>query len=82
MQECDAHLAASALPGPLLEGLQRVIERGQPESLLPDYVASAAVDLVVLGSQGRSGLARALLGSTAENLLHTLDCDTLVVPRD
>jgi nucleotide-binding universal stress UspA family protein len=47
--------------------------------LLSDYVASADVDLVVLGSQGRSGLARALLGSTAENLLHTLDCDTLVV---
>jgi nucleotide-binding universal stress UspA family protein len=42
-------------------------------------LASAEVALVVLGSQGRSGLARALLGSTAENLLHTLDCDTLVV---
>jgi nucleotide-binding universal stress UspA family protein len=82
LQECDAHLAAAALPAPVVAGLQRVIERGQPEFLLPDYVASAGVDLVVLGSQGRSGLARALLGSTAENLLHTLDCDTLVVRRD
>jgi len=36
-------------------------------------------DLVMLGSQGRSGLARALLGSTAVNLFRTLDCDTLVV---
>ncbi|KWT82847.1 hypothetical protein WDL1CHR_06350 [Variovorax sp. WDL1] len=78
-QQCAERLVESALPGPIEAGLRRVIERGQPEALLPDYVASAGVDLVVLGSQGRSGLARALLGSTAENLLHTLDCDTLVV---
>lgn len=78
-QQCAEHLAECALPGPIEAGLERVIERGQPEVLLPDYIASAGVDLVVLGSQGRSGLARALLGSTAENLLHTLDCDTLVV---
>lgn len=81
-QECTAHLAEAALPAPVLASLQRVIERGQPEVLLPDYVASTGADLVVLGSQGRSGLARALLGSTAENLLHVLDCDTLVVRGD
>jgi nucleotide-binding universal stress UspA family protein len=75
-------LAESALPTSIATSLQRVIERGQPEVLLADYVASAGVDLVVLGSQGRSGLARALLGSTAENLLHALDCDTLVVRGD
>lgn len=57
----------------------RVLEPGTPETLLSDCVASADVDLVVLGSQGRSGLARALPGSTAENLLNTADCDTLVV---
>ncbi len=78
-QQCASHVASAALPAPLEAALIRVLERGTPESLLPDYVASADVDLVVLGSQGRSGLARALLGSTAENLLHTLDCDTLVV---
>ncbi len=78
-QQCASHLAAAALPAPAEAALQRVLEQGTPETLLSDYVASADVDLVVLGSQGRSGLARALLGSTAENLLHALDCDTLVV---
>lgn len=78
-QECTSHLAEAALPAPVEAALHRVLEQGTPEALLPDYVASADVDVVVLGSQGRSGLARALLGSTAENLLHTLDCDTLVV---
>jgi nucleotide-binding universal stress UspA family protein len=81
-QEYIAHVVAADLPPPVAAGLRQVIERGQPELLLPDYVASAGVDLVVLGSHGRSGLARALLGSTAENLLHVLDCDTLVVRGD
>lgn len=78
-QQCASHLAAAALPASIEAALQHVLEQGTPETLLSDYVASADVDLVVLGSQGRSGLARALLGSTAENLLHALDCDTLVV---
>jgi len=78
-QQCTAHLAAAALPAPIEAAMHRVLEQGTPQTLLSDYVASADVDLVVLGSQGRSGLARALLGSTAENLLHALDCDTLVV---
>ncbi len=78
-QECTLHLAESAFPTPVAAALRRVLERGTPETLLPDYVASADVDVVVLGSQDRSRLARVLLGSTAENLLHTLDCDTPVV---
>jgi nucleotide-binding universal stress UspA family protein len=78
-QQCAAHLAEAALPAHVESAMHRVLERGAPESLLADYVSSAGIDLVVLGSHGRSGLARALLGSTAENLLHSLDCDTLVV---
>ncbi len=76
---CDTWLADVALPAPAHEALERVIEEGAPEKLLPDFVTSTNADLVVMGSKGRSGLARALLGSTAEHLLHSLDCDTLVV---
>jgi nucleotide-binding universal stress UspA family protein len=79
VRDCEAYLAEAGLPDEAAAALQRVVEPGQSEALLPDFVASAGVDLVVLGSEGRSGLARALLGSTAENLLHALDCDTLVV---
>jgi nucleotide-binding universal stress UspA family protein len=77
--ECAAHIAEAALTKEIPAGLRCIIERGLPETLLTDYITSADVDLVMLGSQGRSGLARVLLGSTAENLLHSLDCDTLVV---
>ncbi len=37
-----------------------------------------SVDLVVLGSHGRQGLAR-LLGSTANGVLHGANCDVLAV---
>ena len=77
--ECATHVANADLPETLAAGVQHVIEEGQPETLLPDFIANAGVDLVVLGSRGRTGLARAFLGSTAENLLHSLDCDTLIV---
>lgn len=76
-QECDAHLAEAGLDTDT--ALQCLIEEGRPEALLADYVAHSDADLVALGAPGRTGLARTLLGSTAENLLHALDCDTLVV---
>ena len=78
-QLCDAHVASLGLPASALPPERRLLERGHAGALLSDYVAQAEVDLVVLGSQGRSGVARFLLGSTAEQLLHALDCDTLVV---
>lgn len=78
-QQCASRVTEADLPTPIEAALDRVLESGAPETRLPDSVTSADVDLVVLGSHGRSGMARALLGSTAENLLHTLDCDTLVV---
>jgi nucleotide-binding universal stress UspA family protein len=38
-------------------------------------------DLLVVGSHGRSGFERLLLGSVTERLLHKAQCPTLVVPR-
>jgi nucleotide-binding universal stress UspA family protein len=62
--------------------LDTLIECGEVADLLRDYLQESDVDLVVMGSHGRGGLARALLGSTTEVLLHALDVDTLVVrPR-
>lgn len=62
--------------------VETLIECGELADLLRDYLQNADADLVVMGSHGRGGLARALLGSTAEVLLHALDVDTLVVrPR-
>lgn len=45
------------------------------------YVGDHDVDLVVLGSHGRSNLRRQLLGSVASNVLRTVDVPVLVVTR-
>lgn len=78
-QACAEHLAAAELAPRARAALQVVLDVGQPAALLAEYVSSTDAELVVLGSRGRSGVARVLLGSTAEQLLHSLDCDTLVV---
>lgn len=56
-----------------------VIEHGSPERLLSDYVEDQHVDLTVIGSHGRGALFDALIGSTAKNLIETLEGDLLIV---
>ncbi len=40
----------------------------------------AEADLIVMGSHGRSGLSRALMGSVSEGVLRKADCPVLIVP--
>lgn len=56
-----------------------VIAHGSPERLLSDYVEDQHVDLTVIGSHGRGALFDALIGSTAKNLIETLEGDLLIV---
>lgn len=51
-----------------------------PKELL-DLAGREQVDLIVLGTHGRTGLARAVLGSVAEEVLRHADIPVLVVPR-
>lgn len=37
-------------------------------------------DLLVVGTHGRSGVAKVLLGSVAEEILRSLEVDILAVP--
>lgn len=46
-----------------------------------DYVADADIDLIVMGSHGRSNLRRSLLGSVASTVLRTVGVPVVVVPR-
>ena len=51
---------------------------GRPESEIHRVAKCKDVDLVVVGSHGRHGLAL-LLGSTANGVLHGASCDVLAV---
>lgn len=43
-----------------------VIEVGRPARVIVEYAANHPIDLIVMGSHGRSGIARFLLGSVTE----------------
>ena len=57
---------------------QRFLEQGDPREEIMRVAAENQVDLIVLGSHGRHGLAL-LLGSTANSVLHHAKCDVLAV---
>jgi nucleotide-binding universal stress UspA family protein len=46
-----------------------------------NYANAGKVDLIVVGTHGRSGLENWLLGSVAESVLSHAEVDVLAVPR-
>ncbi|MFP8953598.1 universal stress protein [Natrialbaceae archaeon A-arb3/5] len=55
------------------------IVAGNPHKQIAGYAEDEGVDLIVMGSAGRGGVRRALLGSVAERTLRTTDTPVLVV---
>ena len=56
------------------------IEVGVPHEVIERYVDEHGVDVVVMGTHGRTGLRHALLGSLTERVIRTLDVPVLAVP--
>ncbi|ELZ34921.1 universal stress protein [Halogeometricum pallidum JCM 14848] len=56
------------------------VEEGRPASVIADYAAEVGVDVVVVGTHGRTGLDRFLLGSVAEAVVDAVDAAVLAVP--
>jgi nucleotide-binding universal stress UspA family protein len=61
--------------------LKRVLTGGPPSHVVLDYAEQEGIDLVVMGTHGRRGLRRVVLGSVAEDVLHRTDLPVLVVPE-
>ena len=56
-----------------------LIEDGLPTFLLRDYVREKDVDLVVLGTHGRSAILELFIGSVAKAIMDEAPCDALVI---
>lgn len=69
------------LRSPDLEGLctRVIVETGEPAEELKRAARDYDIDLAVLGTHGRSGLMRLLMGSISEELLRSLDCPVATV---
>jgi universal stress protein A len=57
------------------------IEIGSPKNKIVQLAKDLKVDLIIMGSHGRHGLAL-LLGSTAASVLHSASCDILVIKAE
>ncbi len=57
------------------------VPEGDVSATLVDHVRTSGADAIVLGTRGRTGLDRLLLGSVARNVLHHADATVVVVPR-
>lgn len=53
--------------------------KGRPNEVIPYYAREHDIDLIVMGTVGRSGIAGLLIGNTAENILQTVDCSVLML---
>ena len=60
-------------------GVTIAVKRGQPFVEIIRYAREHEVDLIVLGTHGRSALAHVLLGSVAERVVRKAPCPTLTV---
>jgi nucleotide-binding universal stress UspA family protein len=56
-----------------------VVLSGSPAEALAEAAAAPDIDLVVLGSRGRGAVARVLLGSVSDRLVHISPKPVLVV---
>lgn len=65
--------------GGRLAGVQTVHRRGEPEEVIPEFVVANGIDLVVMGTVARTGIAGLLIGNTAERVLKKLTCSVLAV---
>jgi nucleotide-binding universal stress UspA family protein len=78
-QDCEAFLKSAYGSGADRQYPHVLIEHGAPDRLLRDYVRDREIDLVVLGSHGRSALLEVFIGSVAKQIMASLPCDALVV---
>jgi nucleotide-binding universal stress UspA family protein len=58
------------------------VREGTPSSVILEYIDEADVDLVAMGTQGRTGLRRFVLGSVAEHVLRASSVPTLITRGD
>jgi len=56
--------------------------KGETPDVVPNFVTENDVDLVVMGTVARSGVAGLIMGNSAEQILSSIQCSVLAVKPD
>jgi nucleotide-binding universal stress UspA family protein len=57
-----------------------VIAKGEPAEVIREYALKTGVDLIVMGTHGRTGFSRLMFGNVATKVIHNLAVPVLLVP--
>jgi universal stress protein A len=58
--------------------VQKILKVGSPAETILNVAKSLNVHTIVVGSEGKKGIKRVLLGSVAENVVRNAECTVLV----
>jgi len=72
--------AAAALPDDVT--IERHVESGVPHTEILDYADDAGIDLIVMGTHGRTGIDHYLIGSIAERVVRQSPVPVVTVRID
>ena len=76
-KELESLLTKTSKAGVRAQGL---LLRGRPEEAIPRAAKKHDADLVIVGTHGRTGLPRLILGSVASRIIAAAPCPVLAVP--
>lgn len=59
--------------------VETIVVEGNPAAEIVRIAQERKTDLIVMGSHGRGGLSRAILGSVADKVMRTAHCPVMIV---
>ena len=78
LADTKAFAATESAPGITIEA---AVREGSAAAEILDQAAGMKADLLVIGTHGRSGFERLVLGSVAEKVLRKASCPVMTVPK-
>jgi nucleotide-binding universal stress UspA family protein len=81
-KEAEESLARLALETGTRDKTVQALRKGSEPAEIVRYAREHQLDLIVMGTHGRTGLSHAFLGSVAEQVVRTAGCPVLTVRHE
>ena len=75
----DVLAADESQPGKAGRDPSLLVIKGRPNDVIPDQVTQSDIDLVIMGTVGRTGIPGFFIGNTAEEVLGQIECSVLAI---